>query len=80
MKKIFGQFEKLNSQAQELLEKGIQQMKNNIAPDTALCHDIMVALSSLRTTYDDISRQLREHLITDELPDGDISVRTYKEA
>lgn len=80
MRKLFDQFEELSVKAQELLEKGIGQMRDGFAPDPNLCRDITTALSSLRAAYDDIRRKLPEHILAEELPAGDLPVRAYKEA
>ncbi len=37
MRKLFDQFEELSVKAQELLEKGIGQMRDGFAPDSDLC-------------------------------------------
>ena len=63
MRKLFDQFEELSVKAQELLEKGIGQMRDGFAPDPNLCRDITTALSSLRAAYDDIRRKLPEHIL-----------------
>lgn len=80
MRKLFDQFVELSAKAQELLEKGIGQMRDGFAPDPALCQDITTALSSLRAAYDDIRRELPEHILAEELPEGDLPVRAYEEA
>jgi len=80
MRKLFDQFEELSVKAQELLEKGIGQMRDGFAPDPDLCQDITTALSSLRAAYDDIRRELPEHILAEELPEGDLPVRAYEEA
>lgn len=80
MRKLCDQFEQLSTKTQELLEKGIKQMRDGIAPNTTLCKEITSALLSLRAVYDDIRRKLPEHILAEELPEGDISVREYEEA
>lgn len=80
MRKLFDQFEALSAQTQKLLEKGIVQMRDGIAPDSALCQEITAALSSLRAAYDDIRKELPEHILAEEIPEGDLSVRAYEEA
>lgn len=74
MRKLFDRFEELSTQTQKLLEKGIGQIRDGFAPEPALCQNITIALSSLRAAYDNIRRELPEHLLTDELPEGDLSV------
>ena len=80
MRKLFDRFEELSEKAQELLEKGIGQMRDGFAPDPDLCQDITTALSSLRAAYDEIRRELPEHILAEELPEGDLPVRAYEEA
>lgn len=80
MRKLFDQFVELSAKAQELLEKGIGQMRDGFAPDSDLCQDITTALSSLRAVYDDIRRELPEHILAEELPESDLPVRAYEEA
>ena len=80
MRKLFDQFEELSVKAQELLEKGIGQMRDGFAPDSDLCQDITTALSSLRVAYDEIRRELPEHILAEELPESDLPVRAYEEA
>ncbi|MEG0050525.1 MAG: hypothetical protein RR865_15320, partial [Clostridia bacterium] len=80
MRKLFDQFEGLSVKAQELLEKGIIQMRDGIAPDPALCQDITDALLSLRATYDDIRKKLPDHILAEEMPAVDLPVRAYEEA
>lgn len=48
MRKLFDQFEELSVKAQELLEKGIGQMRDGFAPDPNLCRDITSSTSSIR--------------------------------
>lgn len=72
MRKLFDRFEELSEKAQELLEKGIGQMRDGFAPDPDLCQDITTALSSLRAAYDEIRRELPEHILAEELPEGDL--------
>ena len=72
MRKLFHQFEELSVKAQELLEKGIGQMRDGFAPDPDLCQDITTALSSLRAAYDEIRRELPEHILAEELPEGSL--------
>lgn len=80
MRKLFDQFEELSVKAQELLEKGIGQIRDGFAPDSDLCQDITTALSSLRVAYDEIRRELPEHILAEELPESDLPVRAYEEA
>ena len=80
MRKLFDQFEALSAQAQRLLEKGIGQRRDGIAPDSALCQEITAALSSLRAAYDDIRKELPEHILAEKMPVGDLPVRAYEEA
>ncbi len=80
MKKLFDQFEQLSTKAQALLEEGISEMREGMAPAPSLCQEITFALSSLRKAYDDIRRILPEHILAEELPEGDISVFEYEKA
>lgn len=72
MRKLFDQFEQLSTEAQALLERGISQMRDGIAPAPSLCQEITSALSSLRTAYDDIRRTLPDHVLAEELPEGEL--------
>ena len=80
MRKLFDQFEQLSTEAQALLERGISQMRDGIAPAPSLCQEITSALSSLRAAYDDIRRTLPEHVLAEELPEGELTVYEYEEA
>lgn len=80
MRKLFDQFEQLSTEAQALLERGISQMRDGIAPAPSLCQEITSALSSLRTAYDDIRRTLPDHVLAEELPEGELPVCEYEEA
>lgn len=55
-------------------------MRDGIAPGSALCQGITTALSSLRVAYDDIRKKLPEHILAEEMPEGDLPVRAYEEA
>lgn len=80
MRKLFDQFEQLSTEAQALLEKGISQMRDGFAPAPSLCQKITSTLSSLRTAYDDIRRTLPDHVLTEELPEGEllyVNMRKY---
>lgn len=79
MRKLFDQFEQLSTEAQALLEKGISQMRDGFAPAPSLCQKITSTLSSLRTAYDDIRRTLPDHVLTEELPEGELPVCEYEE-
>lgn len=80
MKKLFDQFEQLSTEAQALLEKAIRQMRDGIAPTSSLCQEITSVLSSLRTAYDDIRRALPEHVLSEEMPEGELPVCEYEKA
>lgn len=80
MRKLFDQFEQLSTEAQALLERAISQMRDGIAPTPSLCQEITSALSSLRAAYDDIRRTLPEHVLAEELPEGELTVYEYEEA
>ena len=80
MKKLFDQFEQLSTEAQALLERGISQMRDGIAPAPSLCREITSALSSLRTAYDDIRRALPDYILAEELLECELPVYEYEEA
>lgn len=80
MKKLFDQFEQLSTEAQALLERGINQMRDGIAPAPSLCQQITSSLSSLRTAYDDIRRALPDYLLAEELLECELPVYEYEEA
>lgn len=79
MKSLFERFEQLSKQAQELLEKGIQLMREGYAPDISLCQDISTALNSLQSVYDDIRKELPAQILETEMPTGALSVIEYEE-
>ena len=80
MKKLFDQFEQLSAEAQALLERGINQMRDGFAPAPSLCQQITSSLSSLRTAYDDIRRAVPDYLLAEELLECELPVYDYEEA
>ena len=80
MTALFERYEQLSKRAQELLEKGIQLMREGYAPDVPLCQEISAALNSLRSAYDDIRRELPAQVFETEMPTGERSVIEYEEA
>ncbi len=80
MKALFENFEQLSIKTQELLEKGIEHMREGFAPDDAYCQEVSTSLSLLRSTYDEIRQKLPTQILNSELPSEDASIKEYEKA
>ena len=78
MKALFDSFELRSREVQTKLEIILQTIQAGKVPSEAVCAETGTALSQLRETYNDVRTEVAEHMLSEEIPEGEAPVSEYR--